>query len=98
MYSLFISRVQITYDIRYAITLYAIELAPISLRSDHSRRNRQAPRDLDPQSIVTDPTALSATEIGPLGMQGENFSTGCGNVEKYRCYFGLPLLAELTDC
>jgi hypothetical protein len=48
MYSLFISRVQITYDIRCAITLYAIELAPISLRSDHDRKNPQAPRDLDP--------------------------------------------------
>jgi len=48
MYSLFISRVQITYGIPCAITLYAIELAPISLRSNHGRKNPQAPRDLDP--------------------------------------------------
>jgi hypothetical protein len=59
----------------------------------------RAPKLLEiytPHSIVIDPTALPATEIGPLGMQGERFSTCCGNVEKYRCYFGLSLLAELT--
>ncbi len=56
------------YDIRCAITFYAIEAASTSLRSDQGRKNPQIPRDLDPAIPYYRTTpAPSAAEIGPLG-------------------------------
>jgi hypothetical protein len=51
-----------------------------------------------PQSIATDPTALSATVIGPLGTQGGKVLYLLWKCRKVQMLLWPPLLAELTGC